>query len=176
MRTNPVERTLLVALLAAGLALGTAARGARAPAPKGPAVRVDIPVTLQKADLVFDMGGKPSLDKGEPMALRAMKGLSEQFAKDGVPHRIVAVFYGPSTAMVLKSGVYDRKEHATGANPFKAAIEKLQAQGVAVEVCAVSLEKQGLGNTDLLPGVKVTSNALLRIIQLQQEGYVRVRM
>jgi intracellular sulfur oxidation DsrE/DsrF family protein len=45
---------------------------------------------------------------------------------------------------------------------------------VQIEECAVSMENHHWLNDDLLPGVKVHSGAIARLIQLVQEGYVQI--
>ena len=51
----------------------------------------------------------------------------------------------------------------------------LMKQGVQIEECAVSMKSHAWGNEDLLPGVKVNTGALGRLIQLAQEGYAQIQ-
>jgi intracellular sulfur oxidation DsrE/DsrF family protein len=44
-----------------------------------------------------------------------------------------------------------------------------------IEECAISMKNNGWGNPDLLPGVKVNSGAVGRLIQLVQEGYIQIQ-
>jgi intracellular sulfur oxidation DsrE/DsrF family protein len=46
--------------------------------------------------------------------------------------------------------------------------------GVQVELCGATAVVNHWGNEDLLPGVKVNTNAMARITQLVQEGFVQI--
>jgi intracellular sulfur oxidation DsrE/DsrF family protein len=54
-------------------------------------------------------------------------------------------------------------------------IAELQAQGVQIEECAMSMKLQKIRNEDLLPGVKVNSGVNPRMVQLMQQGFVRLQ-
>jgi len=60
-------------------------------------------------------------------------------------------------------------------NPYKELIAELLKQGVQVEECSVSMRAHNWVNEDLLPGVKVNTGAVIRLIQLTQEGYVQLQ-
>ena len=51
----------------------------------------------------------------------------------------------------------------------------LLKQGVQIEECAVSMKAHSWGNEDLLPGIKVNTGAVIRLIQLTQEGYTQIQ-
>ena len=170
--------TLAAALLALAVVLPLAAarpgsmRGREA---RREHIRVDLPVRLAKADVVFDLVSARKMH-GKPMGLMAMKGLAEQFKKDGTPHSLVGVFYGKSGAWVLRNEAYNRLKGVTTGNPYRKLVKRLEKLGVQMDVCAVWMHRMHLTNADLLPGVKTTNNAYLRIIQLQQRGYVKMEM
>ena len=43
-------------------------------------------------------------------------------------------------------------------------------QGVQIELCGATAAANHSGNADLLPGVKVNTNAMVRVTQLEQKG------
>ena len=47
-------------------------------------------------------------------------------------------------------------------------------RGVKVELCGATAKAHGCGNEDLLPDIKVNTDAMARTIQLVQEGFVRI--
>ncbi len=49
------------------------------------------------------------------------------------------------------------------------------AQGVQIEECANAMKMQHISNEDLLKGVRVNSGANMRMVQLMQEGFVRLQ-
>lgn len=170
--------TLAAALLALAVVLPlAAARPGSMPGKEArrERLRVDLPVRLAKADVVFDLAPARKM-RGKPMGLMAMKGLAEQFKKDGTPHSLVGVFYGKSGAWVLRNEAYNRLKGVTTGNPHRKLVKKLEKLGVQLDVCAVWMHRMHLTHTDLLHGVKTTNNAYLRIIQLQQRGYVKMEM
>ena len=52
---------------------------------------------------------------------------------------------------------------------------ELQKQGVAFELCAFTAYNKRWVNADLLPGVKVDNDVLLRLINLTQDGFVQIQ-
>ena len=51
----------------------------------------------------------------------------------------------------------------------------MQKTGIAFELCAYTAYNNHWVNADLLPGVKVDSDVLIRLINLTQEGYVQIQ-
>jgi len=46
--------------------------------------------------------------------------------------------------------------------------------GVEVELCGATAAVHNWGNDDLLTGIKVNTNAMARISELAQEGFVQI--
>lgn len=59
-------------------------------------------------------------------------------------------------------------------NPHTRLFANLQERGVRVELCRATAKAHHLGNIDLLPGIKVNTDAMARTIQLVQEGLVKI--
>lgn len=100
---------------------------------------------------------------------------SKRLKELGAKGRIVGVFHGSAAYMTLNDRAYNANRHVSTGNPYKALIMDLLGQGVDIEECAVSMENNKWSNSDLLPGVKVNSGAVLRITQLVQQGYVQIQ-
>lgn len=135
----------------------------------GPAI--DVPVTLGEARVVM------RIDRDNPkgdnsFALQQIAMLAEKFKQLGTDAKVVAVFNGDGGYMLLKDMAYDRTRGTNTGNPYKAAIERLLAQGVQVEECGMTMMREKWSNQQLLGGVKVNAGANLRIIELAQKGYV----
>jgi intracellular sulfur oxidation DsrE/DsrF family protein len=62
---------------------------------------------------------------------------------------------------------------ATG-NPYKQLLADLMKRGVQVELCGATAAVHKWGNADLLRGVQVNTDAMSRISQLVQEGFVQI--
>jgi intracellular sulfur oxidation DsrE/DsrF family protein len=138
------------------------------------AIHVDIPVKLDKANVVFDIG-RPSFIGDMPLAMRYMHLLAKRVKDQGVTGNIVGVFYGSATYMVLNDKAYNSFRKVSTGNPYKQLVAELLKQNVRLEVCAVALHMHHWNNSDLLPGVKVNAGGVLRIVQLVQEGYVHMQ-
>jgi intracellular sulfur oxidation DsrE/DsrF family protein len=46
--------------------------------------------------------------------------------------------------------------------------------GVQVELCGATAKAHGWVNADLIPGVKINTDAMARTTQLVQEGFVKI--
>jgi intracellular sulfur oxidation DsrE/DsrF family protein len=91
-----------------------------------------------------------------------------------VPVEIIAVFHGDAAYMVLNDATYNSNRHVQTGNPFGSLIAGLMKQGVQIELCGATAAGNHWGNADLLPGVKVDTNAMVRVTQLEQEGYTLI--
>ncbi len=138
------------------------------------AIRIDIPVKLEQANVVFNMDHL-AFQGDYPVGMKYMHLLAQRLKETGSKGRIVGVFHGAAAYMTLNDRAYDAHRKVTTGNPFKKLIADLQAEGVQIEECAVSMRGNGWSNDDLLPGVKVNTGAVGRIIQLVQQGYVQIQ-
>ena len=50
----------------------------------------------------------------------------------------------------------------------------LMKRGVHVELCGATAKVHHWGNADLIPGIKINTDAMARITQLVQEGFVKI--
>ncbi len=166
---NVVLATLL---LLSGLPLSGAI--AANPAEGAGEIRIDIPVQLKKADVVFNMDHSAFLGD-TPTGLKHMQLMVDRFKQAGTNWRMAAIFHGTAGYMLLNDDAYNAARMTTNGNPYKATIARLIADGVSVEECAVTMKGNKWTNADLLPGVKVNSGANLRIVELVQQGYVMLQ-
>jgi intracellular sulfur oxidation DsrE/DsrF family protein len=84
------------------------------------------------------------------------------------------IFHGDAAYMVLNDAAYDANRHANTGNRFRSALNELMAMGVQVELCGATASANHWGNADLLPSVKVNVNAMVRLTQLEQQGYTMI--
>jgi len=138
------------------------------------AIRVDIPVELEKANVVFNMDHL-AFTGDLPVGINYMHLLANRFKEMGTKGRIIGVFHGFAAYMTLNDRAYNAFRKVSTGNPYKGLIAELIRQGVQVEECAVSMKHHNWGNEDLLPGVKVNAGAVGRLIQLIQKGYVQIQ-
>jgi intracellular sulfur oxidation DsrE/DsrF family protein len=62
---------------------------------------------------------------------------------------------------------------ATG-NPYKDLVSDLMKRGVNFELCGATAKVHNWGNEDVLPGIKINTDAMARMTQLVQEGFVKI--
>jgi len=137
-------------------------------------IRVDVPVALKQAKVVFNLDHF-AFEGDQPTGLQFMKILTEYFRSQGTQVRMVAIFHGAAGYMLLDDAAYGRVRNWTPGNPYKAQIAELIRAGVEIEECAETMRLNRWGNADLLPGVKVTTGANMRIVQLVQDGFVQLQ-
>jgi intracellular sulfur oxidation DsrE/DsrF family protein len=138
------------------------------------ALRIDVPVKLESAKVVFNLDHL-AFEGDNPTGLNFMRIMLERFAEAGTKHTIVAIFHGEAGYWALADSRYNRVRKTSRGNPYGAMIAALQKQGVETELCAETATANGWTNADLLPGIKVTTAANLRIIELVQKGYVQIQ-
>ena len=137
-------------------------------------IRIDIPVKLQKVDVVFNMNHLV-LRGDMPLGMRYMDLMAKGFKESGTKCRIIAVFYNDGGHLTLNDKAYNSSRNVSTGNPYKGIIADLLAQGVEIEECAETMRAHKWTHDDLLPGVKVNQGAVWRIVQLSQQGFVQVQ-
>jgi len=137
------------------------------------AIRIDVPVVLDKADVVFNMDHL-AFTGDLPVGMNYMRLMAGRFRDWKTKGEIVAVFHGDAAYMTLNDRAYNAYRKVSSGNPYKALIAGLLESGVRIEECAVSMKNHEWGNDDLLPGIMVNSGAVGRIVQLVQKGYVQI--
>jgi intracellular sulfur oxidation DsrE/DsrF family protein len=57
---------------------------------------------------------------------------------------------------------------------YKKLVTDLMERGVEVELCGATAKAHGWGNADIIPGIKINTDAMARTTQLVQEGFVKI--
>ncbi len=159
----------LIPVLAFTLSTGAA----RAAEPSPPPVEIDVPVKLESAKVVFNMDHL-AFQGDLPVGIKYMGLFADRMTEQHVKAQIVGVFHGEAGYMLLNDGAYDRVRRVSTGNPYKALIANLVQKGIQIEECAVTMKGNGWANKDLLPGVKVNTGAVIRLVQLHQQGYAEI--
>jgi intracellular sulfur oxidation DsrE/DsrF family protein len=88
--------------------------------------------------------------------------------------RVVAVFHTNAGHVTLRDQAYNTDRNITTGNPYKKLVTDLMERGAQIELCGATAKAHGWGNTDIIPGIKVNTDAMARTTQLVQEGFVKV--
>ena len=142
--------------------------------PSSNEIRIDVPVALAQAKVVFNMDHSAAMAGDQPIGLTYMARMLVAFATNHTDWRMAAVFHNNVAYVLLDDAAYNKARNTTHGNPYKDQILALIKQGVEIDECAVTMKANGWGNADLVPGVKVTTAAVGRIVQLVQDGYVQI--
>jgi intracellular sulfur oxidation DsrE/DsrF family protein len=136
-------------------------------------LHVDIPVKLEKANVVFDIGH--AVYMGDmPFVIGDLNLLASDFTDGNTKGQIVAVLHGDAAYFVLNDNAYNINRHVKTGNPYATLIAGWMKQGVQVELCGATAQGNHWGNADLISGVKVNTDAMIRVTQLEQQGYTLI--
>jgi intracellular sulfur oxidation DsrE/DsrF family protein len=135
-------------------------------------LKIDIPVMLSDVKVVFSIGAL-QFEGDLPASLFHLQ-LIENDIFWNAESQVIAVFHTNAGHVTLHDRAYDTDRNITSGNPYKNLIADLQKRGVQVELCGVTAKAHGWGNGDLLPGIKVNTDAIARTTQLVQDGFVKI--
>ncbi|HEU5255572.1 MAG TPA: DsrE family protein [Vicinamibacterales bacterium] len=79
----------------------------------------------------------------------------------------------PATS-TLHDDAYNADRLIATGNPYKELLLDLMKRGVQVELCGATATVHKWGNADLLPGIKVNTDAMARMSQLAKEGFLEI--
>jgi intracellular sulfur oxidation DsrE/DsrF family protein len=168
MRKN--SRTMILTSVCLLISLsGARARGPASAQAEEP-LHIDILTTLEKANVVVDFGHLV-LNGDMPFALGDINLLTTDLRDWNTKGQIVMIFHGDAAHLVLNDDSYNTNRHVATGNPYKDLLTGLMNRGVQVELCGATAKGNHWGNANLLPGIKVNVNAMVRLTQLEQEGY-----
>lgn len=136
-------------------------------------LHIDIPVKLEKANVVFDVGHLV-LVGDMPFVLGDLNILTSDYTDGTTKGTIVAVFHEDIAYLVLNDDTYNTNRHVKTGNPYGKLIDGLMRQGVQIELCGATATANHWVNANLVPGVKLNTNAMVRVTQLEQEGYTLI--
>ncbi len=164
----------MVMLIGAAISLQAATPASAAGSADANGIQIDVPVVLKDAKVVFNLD-HPAFEGDEPTGLDFMRLMLARFRADHTSAQIVAIFHGDIGYMLLDNDAYNRVRGSSHGNPYKDQIAALISGGVQVEECGETMLANHWRNADLLPGAKVDTGAIIRIVQLVQQGYVQIQ-
>jgi intracellular sulfur oxidation DsrE/DsrF family protein len=136
-------------------------------------LHIDIPTRLDRANVVVDMGH--AVFNGDmPFALGDINLLASDLRDWNATGHVVMIFHGDAAFLVLNDETYNANRHTSTGNRYKELLNGLMQKGVQLELCGATAAANHWGNANLLPGVKVNVNAMVRVTQLEQQGYTLI--
>ena len=139
----------------------------------GKPLHIDIPVKLKDVKTVYSIGAL-SFEGDLPASIFHMQLIENDVEDWKAKSEVIAVFHTNAGHVTLHDTAYNADRNIATGNPYKDLVADLAKRGVQIELCGATAKVHGWGNADLLPGVKVNTDAMARTTQLVQEGFVKI--
>jgi intracellular sulfur oxidation DsrE/DsrF family protein len=136
-------------------------------------IHVDIPVKLTGVKNVHSVGSL-SFEGDLPASLFHLGLIVNDSADWGIKPEVVVVFHTNAGHATLHDQAYNADRGIATGNPYKGLIADLIKRGVHVELCGATAKVHNYGNADLLPDIKINTDAMARTTQLVQQGFVKI--
>jgi intracellular sulfur oxidation DsrE/DsrF family protein len=134
---------------------------------------IDIPVKLAEVKAAFSIGAL--IFEGDlPAAIFHIQLIENDIDGWSAKAQVIAVFHTNAGHVTLKDDAYNAERNIATGNPYKGLVAELIKRGVQIELCGATAKIHNWGNADLLPCIKVNTNAIARTTQLVQEGFVKL--
>ena len=136
-------------------------------------LHIDIPVKLADVKVVFSVGAL-AFEGDLPASMFHLQLIENDIADWNAKAQVVAVFHTNAGHVTLHDIAYNAERNIATGNPYKGLVADLMKRGVQIELCGATAKAHKWGNSDLLPGIKVNTDAMARTTQLVQEGFVKI--
>src|SRR5215510_6541364 len=136
-------------------------------------LRIDIPVRLTELRAAFSIADL-AFEGDLPASIFHLQLITNDIADWKAKAQVIAVFHTNAGHVTLHDEAYIAERKVATGNPYKQLLANLIKRGVEVELCGATATVHKWGNEDLLPGIKVNTNAMARLSQLVQDGFVQI--
>jgi intracellular sulfur oxidation DsrE/DsrF family protein len=136
-------------------------------------LRIDVPVRLPDLRIAFSIADL-AFEGDLPASIFHLQLIANDIADWNAKTQVIAVFHTNAGHMTLHDEAYNAERNVATGNPYKQLLVGLMKRGVEVELCGATATVHKWGNGDLLPGIKVNTDAMARMAQLVQEGFVQI--
>jgi len=136
-------------------------------------LHIDIPVQLAEVKVAFSIAAL-AFEGDLPASIFHLQLITTDVANWNAKAQVIAVFHTNAGHVTLHDDAYNAERMIATGNPYKELVADLMKRGVQVELCGATATVHKWGNADLLPGVKVNTDAMARMSQLAQEGFVEI--
>src|SRR5262249_25236445 len=103
-----------------------------------------------------------------------MQLIKNDIASWSATSEIIAVFHTNAGHVTLHDTASNAAVNIVTRNSYNDLISDREERGVHVELCGATARAHNWGNADLLPGIKVNTDAMARTTQLVQQGFVKI--
>ncbi len=136
-------------------------------------LHIDIPVKLANVKTVFSIGAL-AFEGDLPASIFHLQLIENDIADWNAKSQVIAVFHTNAGHVTLNDSAYNAERNIATGNPYKELVTDLMKRGVHIELCGATAKVHNWGNADLLPDIKVNTDAMARTTQLVQEGFMKI--
>jgi intracellular sulfur oxidation DsrE/DsrF family protein len=136
-------------------------------------LHIDIPVKLAEVKVAFSVAAL-AFEGDLPASLFHLHLIVNDISNWTAKSQVVAVFHTNAGHVTLHDQAYNADRNIATGNPYRLLVTDLMERGVQVELCGATAKAHGWGNADLIPRIKINTDAMARTIQLVQEGFVKI--
>jgi intracellular sulfur oxidation DsrE/DsrF family protein len=136
-------------------------------------LHIDIPVQLRELRIAFSIADL-AFEGDLPASIFHLQLIVKDIADWKAKGQVIAVFHTNAGHVTLHDEAYNTERMVSTGNPYKELVADLMKRGVQVELCGATAAVHHWGNEDLLPGIKINTDAMSRMSQLVQEGFVQI--
>jgi intracellular sulfur oxidation DsrE/DsrF family protein len=136
-------------------------------------LRIDIPVRLEELRVAFSIADL-AFEGDLPASIFHLQLIAKDVANWNAKAQVIAVFHTNAGHVTLHDRAYNAERLVSTGNPYKELVGDLMKRGVQVELCGATAAVHHWGNEDLLPGINVNTDAMSRMSQLVQDGFVQI--
>ena len=136
-------------------------------------LHIDIPVQLAEVKVAFSIAAL-AFEGDLPASIFHLQLITTDVANWNAKAQVIAVFHTNAGHVTLHDDAYNAERMIKTGNPYKELVADLMKRGVQVELCGATAAVHKWGNADLLPGIQVNTDAMARMSQLAQEGFVEI--
>ena len=136
-------------------------------------LRIDVPVMLAEVKMAFSVGTL-AFEGDLPASIFHLQLIENDIADWHAKAQVIAIFHTNAGHVTLHDDAYNADRNVATGNPYKKLVADLMKRGAQIELCGATAKAHKRGNADLLPGVKVNTDAMARTTQLVQEGFVKI--
>lgn len=137
------------------------------------ALHIDIPVELTEVKVAFSIAAL-SFEGDLPASIFHLQLIEDDISNWNAKAEVVAVFHTNAGHVTLNDKSYNIERNVVTGNPNKELIADLMKRGVQIELCGATARVHHWGNEDVLPGIRINTDAMARMTQLVQEGFVQI--
>ncbi len=136
-------------------------------------LHIDIPVKLPELKIAFSVAAL-AFEGDLPASVFHLQLITKDIADWRAEKEVIAVFHTNAGHVTLHDDAYNTERMVATGNPYKGLVADLMKRGVQIELCGATATVHHWGNVDLLPGVRVNTDAMSRMSQLSQQGFVQI--